>query len=350
MTLQKISTLLQTFTLVINLRPANCYISHSRSKRSNCHDQPTASYKRITHRLLPGLYAQPPADNEANHDKKELSKKKSILDIATDNIEGAVRAVGLGDDDYKFGDLTKKAVSEVTGATEQQIRTVTGNDGYQFGDYTKNITEVAVAELTSTTDKLLFESDSALTKFLLEYYQKIPSDTFRRFVQECSKSFNENNSDSDSSAMIVTLQLLAFVGLTLNFVLNVCTSLSVIMAWVYSCWCNKGASPLQSATLWGHFLNVQSTLRLFVGPMMLPIQCVATFFLCVKYRDMVMTIEQKLLLPCLGNSNKPTTLSRLIALIGSWIFVNGVAVSAFTCLGCYTFGGVAIRLFQRSVL
>jgi len=249
--------------------------------------------------------------------------------------------------------LTKKAVSEVTGATEETIRSVTGNESYQFGDYTKNITEVAVTELASTTDKWLFESDAALTKFLYEYYQKIPSDTFRRFLQECSESFSNDkvSSNVSSSAMIVTIQLLAFIGLTLNFVLNVCTSWNVIMAWVYSCWCN-GASPLQSAALWGHFLNVQGTLRLFVGPMMLPIQCVATFFLCIKYRDVVMTVERKLLLPFLSKNSKmaTTTLSRLTALVGCWVFINGVAMSIFTGLGCYIFGGVALRLFRGSVV
>ena len=53
-------------------------------------------------------------------------------------VEGTVQKV-TGDEDYKFGDISRKAAEKIGGAMEGTVQKVTGDTEYKFGDYTNNL-------------------------------------------------------------------------------------------------------------------------------------------------------------------------------------------------------------------
>ena len=57
---------------------------------------------------------------------------KTAATASTRTIEGAVRKV-IRDDDYEFGDITKKVFSTGSGTFEGAVKSITGNEEYRFG-------------------------------------------------------------------------------------------------------------------------------------------------------------------------------------------------------------------------
>ena len=172
---------------------------------------------------------------------------------------------------------------------------------------------------------------AALLKFVDDYYMSVKSGSVKEAIRDVS---NERK-----SAMITTLQLIAFVGLTLHSVLNFCHSWGIITAWGITCFRNAGASPMQSSALWAAFLRYQQSIRIFIGPILLPAQVGATFFLGVKYRNAVIWIEDRIPTPKDG-----PVFNRCLALAIAWLFGNCLGFAFFTYLGCSVVGWLG-RIF-----
>jgi hypothetical protein len=90
-----------------------------------------------------------------------LENVTKLVDNALPAFEGAVKKL-TGNDEYKFGDITKKAVTDLTGKdpaeyefgdiTKKAVSDFTGKDAadYQFGDITNKVlsnAEQAVSDL-----------------------------------------------------------------------------------------------------------------------------------------------------------------------------------------------------------
>ena len=310
-------------------------------------------------------------DNQNNNSPK---KKNETGNGMTDRFEALAKTVGFADEDYKFGDLSRQIVD----ITTDTIRTITGNDDYQFGDITKNMTVMAVNATEGTIRSISGDEDyqlgdltksvvndvttsgesvSLLVKLCFNIYHRLPSNNLlRRFFHELllqqsvasspSDSSGKLKDKSNSSAMIATLQLIAFIGLTLHFVLNICHSCSIIASWGYTWW-KIGTSPLQTHASWQMFLSVQSTLKLLVvGPLALPVQVGITFFLSIPYRDfVVLGLEQNLLQVIIPKRVKRKlikfpVLKRFLALFLAYLLGNGLMVATFTCFGCFSVGAM----------
>ena len=192
---------------------------------------------------------------------------------------------------------------------------------------------------------------TALFQVVNDYFHRLPSG-ITSSVQQLSRDV----SNEEETSLVIALQLIAFVGLPLHFVLNVCQSCSIIAAWTYACWTNAGAIPTVSSVLgllappifrssspklWTVFLQTQASIRMFFGPVLLPAQVGATFFLCTKYRDVVLWIEQRF-----KNRNKNPVTVRLIALITSWLVANCIGLAAFTGVSCSA-AGVVCRVLAK---
>jgi len=298
------------------------------------------------HRKLPSKFSLEAAMNEDDGKNEVLgSRTDKLKQRVVSNIEGAVRAVGLGDETYRFGDLTKKAVNvteasvrtliksedyklgDITknvtkvalGAAESQIRTVTGNDDYQFGDYTKR----AIGDIAYTTETLLFENVPVLITMLYNYFEEIPSrNLFGRLKNDLMKE--------ERSIMIQLLQLIAFIGFSFTMVMNISHSFSIIIAWTWVC-VRCGISPTESDISWDLFLKTQTSLSVFylTGPLLLPLQVAATFFFCPTYRDAVRYVEKRM-----PRTEKYPQLSRFFSLVTTFLIGNVLVTGLFTYFGC----------------
>ena len=251
--------------------------------------------------------------DDVDKDDKRFSYYGLFYNVKN-KFESTVRKV-TGNPEYKFGDITMNVTKVAVNVTEHQIRSFTGNEEYKFGDLTR---------------KALFESDAALTKFVDDYYQGIPSNLLPRLFEDFSSD--------RKSAMIMSLQLIAFVGLTLHFVLNLTHSFNILVSWGYTNMKTKALTAITSSVRWDMFLRTKQTLQLIVGPIFLPAQVGLTFFLCPKYRDVVVSIEKRLPL-----RKKLSVLNRCLALILSWIFLNCVSLALMTFAGCKALDLVMMR-------
>mmetsp|Transcript_22668 Transcript_22668/g.25306 ORF Transcript_22668/g.25306 Transcript_22668/m.25306 type:complete len:213 (-) Transcript_22668:175-813(-) len=186
--------------------------------------------------------------------------------------------------------------------------------------------------------------DTALFQVVNTYFQRLPSG-----ITSSVQQLSQDVSNEEQTPMIIALQLIAFVGLPLHFVLNVCHSCSIIAAWTYACWTNAGTIPTVSSVLglvappifrssspklWTAFLQTQASIRIFFGPVLLPVQVGATFFLCTKYRDVVLWMEQRFN----KNGKKNPVTVRLVALVTSMIVGNCIGLATFTGVSCSAAG------------
>lgn len=76
-----------------------------------------------------------PLNNSSSSDDENQSASSSRKDDAN-AFESIVRKVS-GNDEYKFGDLSKSVISSSTKGVEGVVKSVTKNEDYEFGDYTK---------------------------------------------------------------------------------------------------------------------------------------------------------------------------------------------------------------------
>ena len=92
--------------------------------------------------------------NDADDQNNTNSEGSSIFDWAKKAIEveeNLVRSV-TGNQDYKFGDITKNVTKSAVEAEENLVKSVTGYQDYKFGDITK--------KTLGEVNNLLFESDT----------------------------------------------------------------------------------------------------------------------------------------------------------------------------------------------
>ena len=105
--------------------------------------------------------------------------------------------------------------------------------------------------------------------------------------------------------------------------------------------CRSGASPLTSATQWAAFLGRHSTLRLALGPLLLPLHAGASLLLFFSYRNLVGALQK-----WLPTSRRQPVLNRILALGVAWFVINFLSVGCLTGLGawaCCQLTGVPVR-------
>ena len=107
-----------------------------------------------------------------------------------------------------------------------------------------------------------------------------------------------------------------------------CQGVFIVAAWAAVC--RGGASPLASAAHWATFLTRHGTLRLTLGPLLLPLHAGATLLLFFSYRGLVGTLQK-----WLPTSRRQPVLNRALALGAAWSVVNFLAVGCLTGLGAW---------------
>uniref|UniRef100_A0A7S4K556 Uncharacterized protein n=1 Tax=Odontella aurita TaxID=265563 RepID=A0A7S4K556_9STRA len=271
-----------------------------------------------------------------------------------EGIEDAVRAAGLGDENYKFGDLSRRTLSDFTKVTEGAIRGATGNETYEFGDYTKR----AVSDIKKTAEdaakvvtkneefelglyaRVLLRGRERVTKKQDKFVSELISD----LLGDYNIPFFENLTSEQKRGLVRALiQLAALACLSLNFVMNIFSGIAVVSAWAATA-SKTGSSPLSSAASWGAFLSSHSTLRIFTGPATMPVQCVAALFLAPRYKRWLLWLQTSL-------SDKfgrgTVKLSHRIGAIGAaWLCINCIGIAGVTLVGVWIAGamlGIPLR-------
>lgn len=276
---------------------------------------------------------------------------KSVLNGMTDGIESAVRAVGLGDETYKFGDLTKKVTQKVrkdlAETSEATVRTVTGDETYRFGDYTKAAVDsvaLATAQAEKAATAELFKAFDVNNDGVVNSDDVIAAMTGRGGVIL-------GLTPQQREAMVVALvQFAATAVLAFNLVMNVCDAATLLLA--YTLAYRRGlasaavaasagaggasaaaavvskaaASPLASAANWATCLQIRATLQLVTAPLLLPLGAASTLVLLLPYRGFVTRLQARL--PLRRQRKEHAVLNRVLSLAAAWFIANFLAVSA----------------------
>lgn len=278
----------------------------------------------------------------------ETGREASVSRTIIEGIEDAVRSAGLGDENYRFGDLSRRAVSDFKSATEDAVRAATGDENYHFGDLTKR----AVSDLTKTTE----DTVKAVTKneeFKLGYYAEVwKREQDRRLgdlITDLLGDYNipvvENLTPTQRRGLVrAAIQMLALGCLCLNFVMNVFSGVTVVSAWAATV-SKTGTSPLSSSVSWSAFLSAHSTLRIFTGPATMPVQCVVALFLSPRYRKWLLWLQMYL---ASMTGRKDVRLRDRVGAVGiAWLFLNCLGIATVTLGGIWIVGaalGVPLRL------
>jgi hypothetical protein len=90
----------------------------------------------FTSRILRPLNNSSSSDDENQSASSSSSPSSAERKDNANAFESIVRKVS-GNDEYKFGDLSKSVISSSTKGVEGVVKSVTKNEDYEFGDYTK---------------------------------------------------------------------------------------------------------------------------------------------------------------------------------------------------------------------
>ena len=299
-----------------------------------------------------------------------------------------------GNEDYRFGDLTKGAADEVKRSVESVLEpvatSITGKESYQFGDLTR---------------KVLSDADEALATTRDAYFEELPAAMWRQL-------FGGLTPQQRSDVVIALCQFTAVCVLSLSLVSNLLQGAFFSVAWglssrhsrlspiaagqwpaplrceTHTCIPNGvprgglAASPLYSLYPWplrsrdaltaplltpsaastralgppccgrtprcaSHlarscFLHGRAVKRRCsrldsrLGPLLLPAELTAAALLTPRYRRAVAALQARMPL----RASQPV-LSRVCALAVAWALVNGVAVLAGTAAGVAIAAAVA---------
>ena len=196
---------------------------------------------------------------------------------------------------YSFGDIGRKVVEEVLlttektvkfldadgdgivsleeiatplsegfkNTTEDVVRSVTGNEQYRFGDF---------------TSAFMMESDRTLHRLRDEAMHEV---------------LGELTSQQQQALMLTVIQTMAICVLSFNFVMNIFSGITVVLAWAFASFAHHAAAARivstkltttaattlgASVTLWDRFMLARSSIELVLSPLLLPLAAVATLF------------------------------------------------------------------------
>jgi hypothetical protein len=242
--------------------------------------------------------------------KNALSRTLDLFDADGDGeitpadfttaIESAAQSTGLVDEDYKFGDLSKSVM-------EKTVKTVTGDKDYKFGQYTTSF---------------LQSGDAALNNLRREALNQLPKQVWEDVLDGLTAPQRE-------AVAISLIQLAAIIVLTFNFASNILTGLTCVRAWSMVTAKTK-LSPLASGAQWAKFLHCKASTEIIMAPLNLPIAAVFSLFLVLPYKDFVEKLQTRLPL-----AKKYPVIHRALALMVACLGLNIITVGIGAGFGAW---------------
>ena len=267
--------------------------------------------------------------SHGRHCRTSLNSATSIsmLFNATTLIEDTVRTV-TSNPEYRFGDLTKGAISELSGKDASE---------YQFGDISKRLAGDAQDGLTNAvtsftgekdykfgdiTKKVLGDADQAIADARDAYFEELPAALWRQM-------FDGLSPNQRTDLFVSLVQLAAVVLLSYSLIANLSLMATMSVAWAVAS-SLSGLSPLTSAADWSSLLSVHATLRLVVDPALFPLRVLAAILITPTYRKVVSGLQRKLPL----RDSQPV-LNRALSVALAWLAVNVGATALVGALGVW---------------
>lgn len=229
-------------------------------------------------------------------------------------IEASIKALS-GESSYKFGDLSRQAIKELSG---KEV------DEYQFGDITRRVAASAgtsaaavVSEFTGKeeyqfgdiTSKVFSEADKTLSDWRDEYVGNLPRKLWKQ-------AFGD----------LTAKQQTAVLGALVQFASVAVLSFSLIST-LFS-----GCAVLLSSLTWGRAFSATSSslatlslLRLMFDPLTLPLRALLALLLTPRYWVAVDRLQRWLPL-------RQPALSRALAVVLAFLSVNGLAAGVVAWL------------------
>jgi hypothetical protein len=263
---------------------------------------------------------------------------------ATLLVEDAVKAA-TGNQDYKFGDMTRGVVKELSGKEAEDYRfgdiskrlaaQAAGKedpDDYVFGDISRRLGSEATQGLAALagkdaeeyqfgdlTRRVLTDADRAVADARDRYFEELPTALWKQVFGGLSKSQRRD-------LVISLVQLAATALLCLSAVSNFVLSVSLSCAWATAC-ARSGLSPLTSSLEWSRFMSIHATLRMFTDPPLFPLRMLATLLLTPTYRRATSGLQR--ILPM---RERQPVLNRALSYAVAWLVINVLGGAAVT--GC----------------
>jgi hypothetical protein len=291
--------------------------------------------------------ARTPSEEETQNNKN--SKKQdpapppppppiAFLETAIQSVAGP---------NYKFGDYSKKALSELTG------KDLT-SDTYEFGDITKNLVNQAGKTILGKdtyvfgdlTRGVISDVERSLEQWRGPSLNELPIQLVRELVQTMDRPQRQ-------ATYVAMIRLLAIALLTWSFMANLCTAMAVTCAWTRASFQTVATvagggggggvwNPLRMYTtnvLFRQvFVHSYTVLRIFLDPLFLIIQGGGTVLGIWKYQRFLTMIEQDWIPR--SQQDKYPILYRVAALgiaflgnIGLSMVVTGVGILLGTAMG-----------------
>lgn len=189
------------------------------------------------------------------------------------------------------------------------------NEEYKFGDLTKG----AVSSVKSSTEGILTYSEKTLSL--------LRGANIHEAVELLNLFWSKNMSHEERvEAFAVVVYLGAIMVLSYSFIANLMQGMVFAAAW-YKVAAASGQSPLTSPQLWTRLMQTKSTLDFVFGGPFLPVRVAATIPWFFRYRGLV--VRTAYLSPL---REKFPILNRVVSLLSSWIFANLALVGGVTYL------------------
>lgn len=255
------------------------------------------------------------------------SPDNSMSNSVISFFERAVQSL-TGDEDYQFGDISRKTLSDLTNkdlSTEayefgdisrnfikQTGKAVTGKEDYEFGDITKGF---------------LKDTDATLQSWRGQALNDLP-------VNLLDQTLKKLTPNERKVLLVALIRWLAIALCAWGLCANLCTSFSVTAAWTKASWVEstRGVwNPFAMGAIHQQvFLRTYAFTRIVMDPFFLLVQGAGTLFLVFPYQRFVRSIEEKQV-PEFVREKYPL-LARVSALGLSFMWNLGITV-ALSALG-----------------
>eukprot|EP00957_Ditylum_brightwellii_P042414 3211590-Ditylum_brightwellii.AAC.1 len=186
-------------------------------------------------------------------------------------FESVVHQV-TGDTSYKFGDLTKKTLTDLTGKDLEE-------EGYQFGDISKNLANQAGRVVTGDESYQfgdITKSKLAELEKELEAWKEASTENLNAVPNIVAQTYQGLTPKQRKEILVWVIRLMAIGLLTFGAVSNVCSSVVLSMAWVRTSLQVTAAGTMVpilpfcvDVVTWRTFLSTYTAFKLFIDPLLL---------------------------------------------------------------------------------
>lgn len=300
-------------------------------------------------------------DDDAQESDTNTNSPKELFETMVQQV--------TGDNDYHFGDITKKTLSELTGHSSNTTDPEDEDYRYQFGDISKHLVTTVGQKVTGKEDyqfgditkQTLQGLEHDLEEWKFQSLTDLPQSLFQRTLGGMSPAQRRE--------VIVAFVRLAAIGvLAWGVVANICTAGVLSLAWIKTmaethtaamaaatvAATKKGTVVLAAPDLpivpffssvdpiiWRSFLAHYTSFQLFSNPILLVVKAGGALLLFLPYIRCIEGIEKRL--PIQWRRKGPLV-SRGVALSLAFI-INNLIISGAVGATLMGLGGVFAKLF-----